>query len=167
MGDEITLRAEAGGSLPSPLVAATTYYARPVNDNSFQLSAVPGGSAIDLTTAGARFLIITPLPIQGTICWASRIIDDMLPAHVVPLVFPYHELIVATTAELAIGKLLGRAGSASKSLAEMVDAANARLAKWARGIPLRGDNTPQAANLSVSASIPYSDARGWARYGGL
>lgn len=37
-----------GGSVPSPLVAATTYYARDITTNTFTVSATSGGSVITL-----------------------------------------------------------------------------------------------------------------------
>ncbi len=80
-GNPVLFRAEAGGSLPSPLVEGTTYYAIPVTESTFSVAATDGGAAIDLTTAGSRILVIAPLPVTQAIAWASRIIDDMLPAH--------------------------------------------------------------------------------------
>lgn len=40
------------GNLPAPLVAGTTYYVLAPTSNAFQVSATPGGAAIDLTTVG-------------------------------------------------------------------------------------------------------------------
>lgn len=166
-GDPVSFRAEAGGSLPAPLVAGTSYYALPITGDTFSVSATVGGSAVNLTTAGANTLAIAPRPIAAAITWSSRLIDDMLPAHVVPLTEPYHPLVRMTCAELSAGKLLGLQGAASKSLSEMIDAAHKRLARWAKGIPLRGDNVPTAAQKATSATVPYADRRGWNRHGGL
>lgn len=166
-GTALSFRFDADGSMPAPLVAGTEYYALPVNEYTFRVSATPGGAAIDLTTAGEFVLMIVPLPIAGALEWASLIIEQNLPAHAVPLAEPYHELIVATTAELAIGKLL--TGSESKSLALLVAEASKRVATWGKGVPLRGDNKPPAADaagVTQSASVPYCDSRGWGRYGG-
>jgi hypothetical protein len=166
--DPVSFRAEAGGSLPAPLAAGTAYFAKPTTDDAFQVAATAGGAAITLTTAGARVIAIAPLPIASAIAWASRLVDDMLPAHLVPMVAPnIPEIVRMTVAELAAGKLLGRTGSASKSLAEMVDAARKRLERWGKGVPIRGENVPVAANLAASASVPYTDPRGWSRFGGL
>lgn len=167
LNDQITLRAEGGASLPAPLVAGTTYYAIPINDGAFSVAAAPDGSAIDLTTPGARILVIVPIPYAAAIAAAEALINDMLPAHLVPLQPPYNPTIVLTCAELAIGKLLQGTGSASKSLGDMVDAARKRLERWSAGIPLRGANVPPAANVGVSATVPYVDVRGWSRFGGL
>lgn len=167
LNDPVMFRADAGGSLPEPLAEGVTYYAIPVTESAFSVAAAADGPAIDLTTAGENVVVIAPLPVDSAIAWASRVIDDMLPAHVVPLEEPIHELVKMTCAELAAGKLLARAGSASRSLTEMVDAARKRLERWAKGIPLRGADTPPPAGLAAGATAPYSDRRGWQRYGGL
>lgn len=167
LDDLVSFRAEAGGTLPAPLVAGTSYYAVPSGDNAFAVSATSGGSAVDFTTSGSRIVVIAPLGFASAISWASRLIDDMLPAHVVPIEETIPEIVRMTCAELAAGKMLSLAGNVSKSLAEIVDQARKRLERWAKGVPLRGDNVPVAAGLSVSASVPYRDPRGWNRFGGI
>lgn len=166
-GDSISFRAEAGGVLPSPLVEGTGYFAVPVTDDAFSVSAIDGGPAIDLITEGARIVVIAPLPIGAAIAWASRVIDDMLPGHMVPLDLPVAEIVRMTCAELAAGKLLARAGSQSVSLSTIVDAANKRLARWALGAPIRGENAPASAQVSQSAAVPYRDARGFNEFAGI
>lgn len=166
LNDPVSFRAEAGGSLPAPLVEGSTYYAIPLTESTFSVATAEDGDALDLTSAGVRVLVIAPLPVDAAIAWASRIIDDMLPAHAVPLEEPIHELVRMTAAELAAHKLMCGKGS-SKTLGEMVDAANKRLARWAQGIPLRGEDVPTATNLASAAAVPYVDSRGWSRYGGL
>jgi len=168
LNDQITVRADSlGGALPAPLVAGVTYYAIPLNASAFSVAATPGGAAIDLTTNGTRVLVTTPTPDAAAIAWATAIVDDMLPAHIVPLVAPYPPIVTMTVAELAVGKLVGITGSSSKSIGEMVDAARKRLERWSNGIPLRGENVPAHANTAVSATAPYRDCRGWSRWGGL
>lgn len=165
--DTVLFRAEAGGTLPSPIVDGTEYFAIRLTDGRFQIAAAVNGAALDLTTTGSRVLVIAPLPIASAIVWASSVIDDMLPAHVVPLVAPFPEIIRITAAELACGKLGTFTGAKSASLTELVDAARKRVERWAKGIPIRGTNAPPSANLAGSATAPYLDARGWAQYGGL
>lgn len=164
----VSFRAEAGGTLPSPLVAGTTYYAKPVNDAYFQVSATAGGAAIDLTTAGSGVVVLTPLPISEAIEFASALIDDMIPSHAVPLTVPYPPIIVMTCAELAAAKLAARSGSASVSLAGTADAARKRLERWATGVPVRGTgaSAQTPTNLAQSATAPALDTRGWTRWGG-
>lgn len=165
--DPVSFRAESGGTLPAPLAEGVEYRAIALDASFFRVAATAGGAAIDLTTSGSGVVVIAPLPIAGALDWASRVIDDMLPAHVVPLSAPYPEIVRMTCAELAAGKLLTLTGQASKSLAEMVDFAQRRLARWAKGVPVRGTNAPAPASLAQGATLPYYDARGWARYGGL
>ncbi len=169
LNDAITMRAEGVGSMPAPLVAGVTYYAIPVNESTFSVAATPGGAAIDFTSAGSRVLVIAPVPTQAAIDFGAALIDDMLPAHIVPLVAPYPPIVVMTNAELAIGKLMASTGSGSKSLGEMVDVARKRLERWALGIPLRGQNVPTPANLAADAATSATalDCRGWRRWGSL
>lgn len=164
--DPVSFRAEANGSLPAPLAAGTTYYAVPVTASTFKVAAAAGGAAVNLTTDGVRVVVITPPPIAESIAWADRIIDEMAPGHLVPFTDPVPDIIRMTSAELAAGKLLAMRGAASKSIADMVDAAHKRIARWARGVPVRDANATASANTAVSATVPYQDRRGWRRYGG-
>lgn len=50
-GDPITL--STTGTLPAPLVEGVTYWVLSATDDTYQLSALPGGGAIDLTAAGS------------------------------------------------------------------------------------------------------------------
>jgi hypothetical protein len=169
-GAPVTVRAEAGGSLPSPLQAGVTYYVVPVGDDRISLSATAGGDAIDLTTVGENVLVIAPLPMAAAISYASALVDDMLPAHVVPLTAPFPPIVKATTAELAAAKLAAITGVKGANLSEATDAAQKRLERWGKGIPIRGTNAPGAANLAAngaSLSAAFNDARGWQKFGGL
>jgi hypothetical protein len=166
LNDPASFRAEAGGSLPAPLVEGTTYYAIALDDARFQVANAEDGAPIDLTTAGSNVLVISPLPIASAITWASQIIDDMLPAHVVPLdADAIPEIVRMTCAELAAGKLARYSGAESKPLMEIVDAATKRLERWGKGVPIRGAVEPPNANLARSATAPYRDRRGWNRTG--
>lgn len=166
-GDPVAFRAESGGTLPDPIVEATTYYAIAVSDDTFSVSVAVDGAAINLTTAGTYVLAIVPLPIARAIGWASTQIDDMLPAHLVPLEAPYPPTVVMTAAELAAGKLGYFTGLESRSLSAVFDAAQKRLARWAKGVPLRGVNTPTASNLAASsAGAARLDRRGWSNCDG-
>jgi hypothetical protein len=165
-----TFRPDGAGTLPSPLVAGVTYYAIPVNDDTFSVAAAPNGSAIDLTTTGTgKPLVVVPVDYQSAIDAGAAVIDDLLPGHLVPLVAPYSPIIVVTNAELAIGRLMAGTGSGSKNLATMIDEARKRLADWARGRPLHGANVPPPANLSATAVATATcvDRRGWSRFGAL
>jgi phage gp36-like protein len=164
----VRFRAEAGGALPSLVTANVEYWVLPVNESAFSISLTQSGSVFALGTGGKHVLAITPLPVQGAINWASELIDQFLPAHVLPLATPIPPIVTMTCAELAIGKLL--TGSASKSLTAMVDDARKRLERWGKGVPLRGtgadEQTP--ANTSVSgATVAARDTQGWRRFGGI
>jgi hypothetical protein len=165
--DPVMFRAEAGGELPGGLAEGTTYYAIPVDESHFKVAATAGGTAVDLTSAGENTLAISPLPIAAAITYGARAIDDMLPAHVVPLTAPYPPIIVATNAELASAKLASRGGYVSKALTDVLDAARKRLERWSKNVEIRGENAPQPAQGSASATVPYCDSRGWSRFGGL
>jgi hypothetical protein len=164
----VTLRAQAQGLMPSPVVAGTTYYAKPTGDSTFQLRPTPGDAALEITSTGSLVLLMIPLPIESALEWGARVIDDMLPAHVVPLVAPYPPIVTITNAELAAWKLSGLKGSSSKSLSETVDAAQKRILRWAAGVPVRGVDAGEQKrdNLAASATVPFSDSRGWGRFGG-
>jgi hypothetical protein len=166
--DEITVRPDAGGTLPSPLGVDTSSYASPVNAGAFKVAATPGGAVIDLTSNGSRFVVVAPIPYEAAIYYASRLIDEMLVGHV--LIEDGDEIppmVRLTCAEIAAGKLALRSGHVSKSLGEIVDVARKRLESWAKGRPLRSAVKPASANLAASATLPYRDTRGWGRYGGI
>lgn len=167
----VRFRAEAGGSLPSPLAEGTTYYAIAVDEDTFQVTAAEGGSAIDLTTAGERIVVIGPSPMDAAREFGSRAVDDLLPAHVVPIdESAVPPIVRITAAELAAWKLVGATGGQqSKALADIITAAQARIDRWAKGVPVRNPDAPAPANLAVSAgaSSACNDSRGWNRYGGL
>jgi len=163
----ISFRAEGGGALPSPLVEGVGYFALPVDESHFQVATEAGGSAVNITTSGSGVLVIAALPVDSARQWASRMVDDMLPAHVVPLTAPYPEIVVATCAELAACKLARFTGAATKSVGEILDYAQKRLERWARGVPIRGTNAPTSAGMAVTASSAGRDTRGWRQYGGI
>lgn len=165
-GDPVTFRAESGGSLPAPLVAGTTYYAIEISDSLFQVAATDGGAAVLLATEGSRIVAIAPLPIAKAIAYASGVIDDSVPAQVVPIENP-PAIIVATCAELAAAKLGYFAGAVGKTLADVLDAAQKRLDRWAAGAAVRGAGGQTSAASAASASVPYDDPTGWSRFGSL
>lgn len=169
--DAVSFRGQgAGAAMPAPLVAGVTYYVVPLvpaSDYAFKVALTPSGAAVDLTSDGTNVLVIAPLPKAQAIAWASRIVDDIAPAHVVPFVLPVPEIVRMTTAEIAAWKLAARSGPVSKSLSEIVDAARKRLERWGTGVPVRGENAPPAANLAASVTAPISDSQGWAKFGGI
>ena len=164
--DPVEFRAASGGSLPAPLVEGTTYFAIAVSSSRFQLAEMAGGAAINLSSAGSRIVVIAPLPVDKAIEYASGVIDDAVPAHIVPIEDP-PAIIVATCAELAAAKLGYFSGGVSKSLADMLVAATARVARWAKGAEVRGAGGQKSAAEAASASAAFDDPTGWSRFGGL
>lgn len=169
LDDEVEFRAEGGGTLPTGISAATIYYAIPVTYNTFSVSATLGGSAVNISASGTpgRILCIPKVNIPAIISGTSRLVEDMLPAHIVPIVGDVPPIVRQTTAELAAQKVLALTGGATASLMTIFDLATKRLERWARGVPVRGDGGQQQASGATSASLPYEDARGWTRHGGL
>lgn len=161
-GDPVTFRAEDGGSLPEPLAEGVTYYAIPVDDHRFRVSETTGGSAVNLTTAGERFIVVARFPAETAIAWASAIVLDSLPAHVLPIdpsAIP--PIVRMTAAELAVWKLQGMHSPTGRTIGEAFDFAQKRLARWAKGAPVRGEASPPRAQRSAAATVPYIDRTGW------
>lgn len=165
-GDEVSFRADAGGAMPGGLSANVTYFVRRLRESAFQVASTENGDPLDVTTAGSRVVVYAPINIAATLEWASRVLDDaMQGSTVVPLALPVPEIIRMTCAELAAGKLMaGRNGS--RALSEVVAAAVARAAKWAKVRP-QGDHAKAPAGLAASATVPYADPRGWNKFGGI
>lgn len=157
----LVFRAEGGGSLPGPLVAGTVYYAIPVTENTFQVSATPGGAAINLSTAGSRIIVTAARPLDPYIEAGAAEIDESLPAHAVPLEAPYPASVVNANAWLAIENALAGAGQDVGAYKIMIDNARERLRTWVKGIPIRGAVEPPRTGLAVTATSSGSDPRGW------
>lgn len=167
-GDAVRFRAAGAGSLPTGLVAGTTYYAIRTDEARFQVSATDGGAAVNLTTAGSNVLLIVPLNVDAAIEAASALVEDMVPANAVPFAEPYPQIVIQTTAEIAAAKLLIRTGSALPAqMSQLIDFAQKRLERWSsKGVPIRGDVTPEAAGLPTSSATATA-ASDWRRWGGL
>lgn len=166
-GDPVEFRAEgSSGALPAPIVEGTTYYVIALSQSRFSVSATSGGAAIDLTTSGENVLATFPAPVEAALDKASRLIDEMIPAHVVPFADDaIPEIVRMTCAEIAGGILLDRGGTPSKSLSKIVERAHKLLEHWfANHKPVRNAGVP--ASLSVSVPACSVDG-GWRRHGGL
>jgi len=160
--DEVTVRAAEGGSLPSPLVAGTVYYAIRSNHSRFQLAATAGGAAINLTSAGSSFFVTREPPYDDLIEYYSRFCDIHLPAHVVPLTAPIHPLVKGIVADLTAKRLLNIDGKASAVVDAAEVAAKAVLADLSKSWPLRGAaEVPRANKAYVSTLVGGTDPRGW------
>lgn len=168
-GDVFTLRPEGGGTMAAPLVAGVQYFARDTTDNTWSAAATAGGAAIDLTTTGARMVLVVPLNKAAAITWASSMLDQFLPAHAVPLPgAPIPPILRSTCAELAAGKLTRLMGRNSKTITTMVDDAGKLVARWGKGVPIRGVDAPGThTNLARAATAPFRDPSGWNQNGGI
>lgn len=162
--DQVTLRAESGGTLSAPLVAGTVYYAIRLTSSTFKLAATAGGAAINITTDGSLMRVTHAEPdFDAEIEATSRWIDRFLPAHVVPL--GVSEAVPADIkricADATARRMLVTSGKTSETVKDIELAAKAQLDRFsATGLPLRGVVTPPPANLAIS-SISSTDARGW------
>lgn len=154
----VSFRAEDGGTLPSPIVAGTTYYAIVLSDSTFQVAASAGGSAINLTTNGTSVLLITELPVLRTMERYSRFVDSFIP-HAAPLQPPYPAEIIAIVAELSATKLMCMEGQRSEALDRAEIAAKAQLERFAKGVKIRDSRATASSNLAYSESV--TDTRGW------
>ena len=163
-GDPLSFRAESGGSLPSPIMADTTYYAIVVSPDTFQVSTSVGGSAVDLTTAGSNVKAIPQMPWDRWIDECSASLEQTVVAHTVPLLnldgsipVPVREY---TAALLAI-RALAFCGRETVAVQELLPHYSKQADKWARGVPIRGTKTPTAANCAVVGNGRGADPRGW------
>jgi hypothetical protein len=162
-GEAVLVRAVDGGTLSAPLAEGTTYYVIRVTDSTFKLAASEGGAAINLTTNGDQMMVAAELPVDDVLELYSRWLDDLLPAHAVPLTEPYPVIVVATVAELAAKKLLDLSGQQSGIIDAAEIAAKAKLERWAKGLPVRDARvTNSATNCAVKSTLSGStDSRGW------
>jgi hypothetical protein len=161
--DELIFRAESGGTLPTGIVAGTTYYAIVVTDATFSVAATAGGSAINLSGSGTNFSVGIQAPWAAWIVDASGEIDNTLPAHVVPLSAPYPPVVVSYAAGLVAEMALAWSGVVSNGLNDRMVRVRSEVALWRKnGLPMRGTNAPSnSANMAISAGSTSVDPRGW------
>lgn len=165
--DELVFRAESGGTLPTGITEGTTYYAIPVTDATFQVSASAGGSAVNLGGSPVNVVVICRAPWSKWIEEASNELECTMPSHVVPLSTPYPAIVVAYVAGLVAEKALAWAGVQSSGVAaRMVNTRN-ELKEWRqRGVQIRGTGAPVSSQLAVVGSVSPTDPRGWTPTGG-
>jgi len=156
--DAVTFRAESGGSLPTGLVAGTTYYVIVVTPSTFKVAATAGGSAINLTSEGSNVLVIAQLPWDAWIEEESATIDCMVPAHVVPfettpaVVRKYVSALVARRGAIACGievPALER---------ELENAIRPEFLAWRKGVSIRGTNEPAHAQVPRLYQLSTSES---------
>lgn len=160
VGAALQLRAGDGGALPSPLSAATVYYARPVSgsDSLLQLSATEGGGAIDITSSGTApiLLIVSLLPqldraIEVYSRWADSLcIDQRVPfdANDVPM---WVRHLVAKRVAADMARTLGL-GSQADQIFEAERQAILDGQRLGRGGVLRDASASSPSNLARGSS---------------
>jgi hypothetical protein len=144
--DPITFRAESGGSLPSPLVAGTTYYAIAATDSTFQVASAAGGAALNITTTGSNVLLIVQPPWTRWIEEESAIAECSCPSHLVPftstpaIVRRLVSLLVASRALSWGGKSAGTVQAELETVWKLFDG-------WKKGQAIRGSVEPASAQV--------------------
>lgn len=144
--DPVTFRAESGGSLPSPLVAGTTYYAIYVSDSTFQVAATSGGSAINLTTTGSNALLIVQPPWSRWIEEESALVECSCPSHVVPF-DTTPAIIRRLTSLLVASRALAWAGKSTGTVQSELDTVWRLFDGWKKGQAIRGAVEPDSAQV--------------------
>lgn len=159
--DVVTFRVEDGGTLPSPLVAGTSYYAIGLTDSTFQVASTAGGAALNIGSGGLRVLVaasIVPM-LEALLEQNSRLFDSYLPAHEVPLEEPIPTVAVACVAQLTAADALALMGQSSELLRARAEQTRKEMGRLAKGIPLRDSRATDASNLATTATI--TSTRGW------
>ncbi len=158
--DEVTFRTE-NGTPPSPLVEGTTYYAIPLTDGTFKVSLTAGGSAVNLTTAGSNVLLCQETPFADFIETASSMVEERLTGHAVPITGTVPVSVEQCTAVFACELALEWCGQPTVGIQSKKSFAIEQLNKWARGVSIRGTNSPPKANLASVVLSSSNDPRGW------
>lgn len=163
--DAVQVRADAGGALPGNISAGTTYYAIVVDDATFKLAPTAGGAAINLTGTPTNVLLIRPLPIADWITDATDEINQVLPAHVVPIddssIANVPRVVRVHCARRAALAGLIFTGGSTLDIERLTLASKYDMDAWAKGRPIAGAVVPERGNLAVRASTTAVDVRGW------
>jgi len=159
--DPFELALQDGGTIATPLVVGTVYYAAPVTDSDtrIQVRATPGGSAINITAAGSGLLLkpsIKPSLKQFRRAY-SRWVEDRLPAHAVPLEAGidgrYPDVVRSVVATLAAEAQLEALGQTSESLTRRADRVRRDAALMLAGLPSRDPRvTTESTNVAMGGA---------------
>lgn len=163
---EVLFRAESGGSLPAPLVAGTTYYAKVLTADTFQVAETPGGAAVNLTSAGSNVIAVFPFQWTTWISESSAMVEQTVTAHKPPLLNDddsIPEPIRLYTAALVAMRALAHVGAQTAAIQSQIEFFAKQAEKWSRGVPIRGEQRPANVSLAISRSAADVDPRGWDR----
>jgi hypothetical protein len=144
--DPITFRAESGGSLPSPLVAGTTYYAIAATDSTFQVASAAAGPALNITTTGSNVLLIVQPPWTRWIEEESAIVECSCAAHIVPFAST-PAIVRRLTSLLVASRGLSFGGKSTDTLQSELDTAWKLFMAWNKGQAIRGSVEPASAQV--------------------
>lgn len=161
--DALSFQVDAGGVLPAPLAIGTTYYAKALDEDHFQVAATPGGPAIDLTNVGtAPFSLVVPIgPMIDTFLEEfSRWADGKLVAHIVPLTAPFPTWVTRIVALRTVVAVLQALGRSIPKLEEREQTAILDFITQGK-VPLRDSRATPSANTAIARSA--ADAAGAAK----
>jgi hypothetical protein len=162
----VTFSFQADGALPTGITAGTVYYAESYTDSAFRLyAAASGGSAIVPSTTGSLVVVVAVLDLSDIREGVSRLIDDYLPAHAVPLSAPIPAVIRKIAAELCIARVYRGTGQSSESARQTEIDAMAQLTRYRSGLTVRDAGATASTNLSVARPVTTLQS-GWGPTGG-
>jgi hypothetical protein len=157
----VTFAFQADGSLQGGVVAGTTYYAEALTDATFKVyAASSGGSAMVPATAGSLVVVVATLDLDLIREGVSRLIDDHLPAHAVPIAAPVPAIVRKIAAELCIARVLRATGQSSETARQTEIDAMAQLTRYRSGIPVRDAAAGSATNTAIRQPITTTTS-GW------
>ncbi len=162
-GQSLNFRTDVG-TLPAPISAGVTYYAIPLTASTFSVSSTVGGPAITLSSDGSNVVVVGEFPWADWIAECSAMVDQTLPAHVVPITGTIPEPIRTYTAALLAMRVLSHVGAQSAAIQSSIQFYEKQAQKWAKHAPLRGANAPRVVNVAA-INPTSSDSRGWSTDG--
>lgn len=157
----VTFSFQADGSLQGGVSAGTTYYAEAVTDSTFQVyAAASGGTAMVPGTTGSLVVVVAALDLSDIREGVSRLIDDHLPAHAVPIAAPVPAIIRKIAAELCIARVYRATGQSSEAARQIEIDAMAQLVRYRSGLPVRDAAAGSSTNTAISQPITTTTS-GW------
>jgi hypothetical protein len=169
-GRPLRFRVEDGGSIMDPLAVAVEYYSIELTDSTFQVSATPGGPAIDITTAGDRVSVIRVVPWQEYILDESAKIDEDFIGNAPVGDGDVPRIIKHYASGMVIERALVFSGAGvDEALEKRLQRIHDDYERYRAGKPLRAPEKPPATNTAASGprlSASAADARGWRRHCG-
>lgn len=161
--DVVSVRATEGGTLSSPFVAGTSYYAIRLSNSTFSLASSAGGAALDITTNGVGMVVTREPAFDDVIEFYSRWADSFFAAHLVPFTAgAIPALVKGIVADLSAKRILNIAGQDSAVLNTAELAAKAMLERHEKGRTVRDEDATASANSAISETMSATaDPRGW------